>query len=139
MPGTADAFRSGPIGQYINDFVTDFSARASPGQTLAVLPEGAMLNFLCRRESPVPYANYLPLEVALWGEPAILQALQSHPPDWIALTNRSTAEYGLPWFSRDYGVRLGQWIARNYARERSIGGPLLQDRGFGILLLMRVP
>jgi hypothetical protein len=136
-PGTLDAFRCEPGGQCLNDFVREFSARAAPGQTLAVMPEGAMLNYLCRRESSVPYPNYLPLEMALYGEEAMLAALQAHPPDWIALTNRSMEEYGVQWFTRDYGRAVGAWLAVNYGPAATIGAPVFEGKDFGILLLKR--
>ena len=137
VPGTPDALRCGPAGNQVNDFVADFRQRAAPGQTLAVVPEGALLNYLCRRESSVPYVNFLPLETALYGEETILEALQAHPPDWIAFTNRKTDEYELDWFTVHYGREIGGWILRNYMPVRTIGGPVLQDQGFGILLLKR--
>jgi hypothetical protein len=99
-----------------------------------------MLNFLCRRESSVPYFHLLPvIEVGLYGEGTILKAFQAHPPDWIALTNRSTAEFGPHWFGRDYCVELGDWIDRHYQTEKVIGAPRFQEEDFGIVLLKRVP
>jgi hypothetical protein len=137
-PGTPDAMRCGAVGSQVNDFVADFRSRAAPGQTLAVVPEGALLNYLCRRESSVPYVNFLPLETALYGEQTILEAMKAHPPDWIAFTNRKTDEYELDWFTRDYGGEIGEWMMLHYLPARTIGGPVLQDQGFGILLLKRV-
>jgi len=50
----------------------------------------------------------------MYGEAAIAAELAAAPPDVILLVHRDTSEYGLPFFGRDYGVRIMEWVRANY-------------------------
>ncbi|NQT87245.1 glycosyltransferase family 39 protein, partial [bacterium] len=50
-------------------------------QTFVVFPEGVMLNFLTRRRSPTRYIKFVPPEMLMFGEAAMLEAFQANPPD----------------------------------------------------------
>ena len=65
-----------------------------PGKTLLVLPEGIMLNYLLRLESPNGPVNYLPVETAVFGEPRILSGLQKTPPDFVIVVRKDLSEFG---------------------------------------------
>lgn len=85
----------------------------APGtDRLAVIPEGAMLNYLSRRPSAVPFPTLLPLEHALFGEETILRAFQEEPPELIATWDRERVLYGV--FGEDYGKDLASWIQGRY-------------------------
>src|SRR5262249_47175908 len=74
--------------------------RAS-GSTLAVMPEGVMLNYLTRRESPLRVVNLMPPELMTFGEDEILRSLELAPPDLILLVHIDVREYGYPAFGSD--------------------------------------
>lgn len=99
--------------------------RSSPAPSLAVFPEGVMINYLARLENPTPYLNFMPPEMLLFGEQNILDSYRAHPPDVILLTHKNTAEYGYPWFGRDYGKSLMLWMMTNYAPVALLGDPPL--------------
>ncbi|MBI2825099.1 MAG: glycosyltransferase family 39 protein [Planctomycetia bacterium] len=82
--------------------------------TLVVLPEGAMLNYLSRRENPTPYVSLMPPEVMLFGEDAMMAAFQERPPDFILWTDEETVDYGFARFGRGYGERLAGWLNDSY-------------------------
>jgi hypothetical protein len=110
---------------------------AAPSDTLTVLPEGLLLNYVLRRRSPSPYVDYMPSEVAHYGEPVLLAALQRSPPDWIALVDKDTSNYGVRYFGQDYGVGLMRWTVDAY-EPWSLVGPLpFSGQGFGVALLRR--
>jgi len=110
---------------------------AAPSDTLTVLPEGLLLNYVLRRRSPSPYVDYMPSEVGHFGEPVLLAALQRSPPDWIALVDKDTSNYGVRYFGQDYGVELMRWTAEAY-QPWSLVGPLpFSGQGFGVALLRR--
>lgn len=109
-----------------------------PEATLAVLPEGVMLNYLMRRVNPTPYINFMPPELIMFSEEAMLAAYQSHPPDYIILAHKSTEEYGVHYFGKDYGQKLYGWITDNYQLQGRIGpAPFVEDDQFGLILLRR--
>ena len=132
-----DSFIADGRGILVNTAVSEIAKRLRPDQTLAVLPEGAMLNYLSRRVNPTPYVNFMPPELIMFGEAHILDSFRVRPPDYIALVHKNTAEYGFPFFGRDYGQQLFAWIVHNYRGIRLIGDFPLQSERFGILLLQR--
>ena len=96
--------------------------------TLVVLPEGAIINYLTRHINPTPHLNFLPPELAIFGEREILADLKAHPPDFIALVHRDTAEYGVPLFGTDYGQSLFEWVLNRYDRVVQVGAEPLRPR-----------
>lgn len=105
-------------------------------RTLAVLPEGAAVNFLSGRVNPTPYHTLLPPEYIMFGEEGIFAAYRAHPPDYIALLQRSTKEYGPRGFGQGYAGSIYSWIRSNYHPVWRNGGDIEGDT-FGILLLER--
>ena len=91
--------------------------------TLAVLPEGVMLNYLTRRTNPTGIVNFMPPELIVFGERRILAAFAKSPPDFIALTHKDTREYGVGTFGRGYARDLYAWVVRNYQPVRLFGDP----------------
>ena len=134
----ADAFRSGSRGDDANDALAEIERRMGPGQTLAVLPEGAMLNYLARRTNPTPFVNFMPPEVIMFGEDSMLDAFRADPPDWIAIVEKNTLEYGVGYFGQGYARGLFAWVRANYKPVFLAGQPPLHDGSFGIQLLERV-
>jgi len=87
----------------------------APGDTLVALPEGVLVNYLARRLNPTPYVSYMPAEVAIAGEAAMLAALQQARPDYLLGVWRRLPEYG----HRPYGVGefcqgILSWLDREY-------------------------
>ena len=109
-----------------------------PEETLVVLPEGIMVNYLIRRENPTPYINFMPPEMILFGGGPILQSLKREAPDYIAFVHKKTVMYGYPFFGRDYGQQIYRWVNDNYYAIRRIGmRPFRDDTVFGIVILKR--
>lgn len=133
-----DAFLCDKRGEVLAAVMPKVTALLAPGATLAVWPEGAMVNYLLRRRNPTPYLNLLPIELALWGEGRILAAYREAPPDAILLVHRETAGFGAAVFGRDYGQDLLTWAHEGY---REVGGagdpPLRPGSRFGVRLLLR--
>ena len=120
----ADAFKSDPIrGPMVDAALAELRRRLPEQASLAVLPEGVMLNFLARRANPTPFVNFMPPELAMFGEPAMLAAFRADPPDFVVLAHKDTSEYGFPLFGRDYGRDLYAWVRANYTPRWQIGYP----------------
>jgi hypothetical protein len=133
-----DAFRADARGRFVNAALETYAGLAQPGDTLAVLPEGVMLNYLSESVNPTPYVNFMPPELLLFGEARIRAAFEAAPPDWILLVHKDTSEYGFPLFGPDYGTALATWVSQRYAPVRQFGQPpLTPGTVFGIQLLRR--
>lgn len=133
-----DAFRADARGRLVNEALAALATMAAPGATLAVLPEGVMLNYLARRANPTPYVTFMPLELLIFGEDKVVASFDRAPPDWVILVHKDTSEYGFPLFGIDYGVRLGGWVRERYEPVRRFGQqPLVPGTVFGIQLMWR--
>jgi len=110
-------------GAAVADAVAALGATAPADATIAVLPEGVMINYLLRRESPLRVVNFMPPESMAFGEDAIVQSLEAAPPDFIVLVRKDTSEYGYPAFGADarYGSRTLAWVRERYVPWRRIG------------------
>jgi hypothetical protein len=110
----ADAFWADARGPLVAAAAAQIADRSSRGTTLAVLPEGAMINCLTGLRNPVPYIHLLPIEMIFYGEPSVLKAFRSHPPELILIMPNDTSSFGFRGLGRDYGQQLFAWIQANY-------------------------
>jgi Dolichyl-phosphate-mannose-protein mannosyltransferase len=115
----ADRFMAstrGGQGRVALDALAMLEGQPVPTSTLAVLPEGVMLNYLMRLESPLRVINLMPPELLAFGEEDVLRSLAARPPDFVVLLRRNTMEYGYPLFGSDprYGLRTMSWINERY-------------------------
>lgn len=124
-------------GAVLKDVIPALSEMIAEDETLAVIPEGVMINYLVRRENPSRYFTVIPWEVILFEEQNILEDWKANPPDWVLLVHRETAEYGFRWFGHDYGVGLMEWVDNNYIDMRLFGAPPYRDEKFGAMLMRR--
>jgi hypothetical protein len=129
-----------PTGAAMASAAAWIETNTAPTNTLAVLPEGVMLNYLTRRDNPTPYVVFA-FEVWAFGEQNMLAAYEKNPPDYIVLIQRDGSEYGVPFFGQQkgYGFDVMQWIRRNYEPVELIGSEPLQSGAFGIKILKRLP
>jgi hypothetical protein len=133
----ADAFLADERGAIVNQSLADIATRIAPAETLSVFPEGVMLNYLARRTTPLRHLNFMPVELLMFGEDAMVGELASHPPDFIALVHKDSVEYGARFFGDDYGRRLATWIVQRYRAVAGYGAPPFRDERFGTVLLAR--
>ena len=95
---------------------TAYIARQTPLEsTVVVLPEGALVNYLARRQNPTAYLSFMPAEQAIVGEAAMLAALQQTRPDYVLLVGRRLPEYGYPPYGvGDFGREILAWVYQEY-------------------------
>lgn len=110
----ADRMLASPRATFLQEAIDLAAERCPETGSLLVLPEGALINYGARRRAPTSYFNYMPPEVAMFGEEPMLDALKASPPDAVVLVHRETSEYGVPFFGRDYGSRLYAWVRERY-------------------------
>lgn len=134
----ADRFLADPArGEALTLMLAQIERHVAPGRSLAVFPEGPMLNYLSRRSSSVPFTQFMPTELAVYGEARLLAALHAAPPDFVVLLHKDTSEFGARFFGRDYGREIGRFVVERYAPLELVGAPPLRDERFGIALLRR--
>lgn len=130
-----DAFLADQHGEEVNLAVDWLNLHTEPLDTLTVLPEGLMINYLARRRNSTAIADLKPLDMHMFGEERILRALKAAPPTYIALVHRDSTLYGGQFFGKDYCQSIFRWIVRNYHPVHLIGAEPLRDHRFGIRIL----
>ncbi|MGA2582016.1 MAG: hypothetical protein ABSG31_01970 [Tepidisphaeraceae bacterium] len=133
-----DQFFAGANADLVNQAITLAKQNIPPDQTLLCAPEGIMINYLSRRRTPTRYVNFNPPDLLLFGEQNMLTALQHSPPDFIMIVHKDTTEFGHPYFGRDYGRSIYDWIENHYGEAWLLGSEPLQGRHFGIRVMTRV-
>jgi len=106
--------------------------------TVAVFPEGSIINFLTACPNPTPFYNFVPTGYSIFGEDRILGSLRDTPPDVIVLCERDTSEFGYRYFGTDYAQETLQWIEQNYQFKRKWGKWPLRGKDHGTAVWRRL-
>lgn len=124
--------------EVIEDVVARIECLVKPEETFTAFPEGIILNYLSRRESPIPYTHFLPPILTAYGD-SVLASLRQTPPDFALLVERPTLEYGdsRMYFGKDYGMDIAKWINQNYVEVCQVGKKPLSGEGFGVTIMQR--
>lgn len=116
-----------------------------PEATLAVLPEGAMINYLSRHVNPTPCLVWVPPVMAVFGQTNMAAAFEENSPDYVLIIARNTSEFGVGYFGyyRGYGTELMQWIDDHYDRvypaDPTGKSPSGNKSFFGLQIMKRRP
>ena len=98
-----NAFRADPVNaNAFNAALEWIRDNTKPGSTLAVLPEGAILNVLSDRPNPTPYVSMEEQAWPRYDEAALLAAYSNSPPDTLVLVRKPQDAA----FGTDYGRSL---------------------------------
>jgi hypothetical protein len=77
----------------------------------------------------------MPTELELFGEDAIVRALEQSPPDVVLLVHKDTSDYGVRFFGHDYGRAMAAWIDARYEPVALFGSLPLTDSRFGVVAM----
>ena len=115
------------------------NAAAGRNQTLLVLPEGEMINYLARLPSPVAPFFFFSAATRGGAEAEIVRALDRNPPDWIVLVSRDLREYGVQRYgeSPEQGGQILEWAGDRYEVAATFGDDPLDYRQRGLMILKR--
>jgi hypothetical protein len=135
--GGDDSFLGNERCQFVAPVLGELQRRARPGETLCVLPEGILINYLARIESAFPYDCFIPPTLQMFGEQEMTASLQARAPDYVLLFHRESPEYGAPFFGRDYGRELYAWVRQHYRTVAEVGRNPMAEGGDGLILMVR--
>ncbi|HEY3763367.1 MAG TPA: hypothetical protein VGN23_16600 [Verrucomicrobiae bacterium] len=139
--GANGIFAFGPPSQIGPDISTTLAwtkKNIPANATVAVLPEGAMLNFLTGRPNPTPCQSWEPVIMSALGPAKMTTAFEQSPPDYIYLVERDDSEFGVgPFGSPGFGADVMQWVRTNYRTVQLIGDEPFTSGKFGIEILER--
>ena len=113
-----DAFRADARGALVNELVRTIDSVPADA-TLAVFPQGAMINYLAGRANPTPFVTLMPPEVIMFGDERITAAYEQSPPDVIVVIDTDLSEYGFKSFD-EVAPKLAGWMREKYETVRSV-------------------
>jgi hypothetical protein len=123
-------------GENFNRALDWIQKQVPPHATFAALPQGVMLNYLSRHVNPTPCLDWNPTMLAYFGAHNMTAALTNHPPDYLALVEWQTFEFGTGYFgSAGYGDDVMAWVNTNYEPAQLFGSEPLKNGLFGIKIL----
>jgi hypothetical protein len=112
----SDAFMADHRGAEVNWACNNIRELIRPTDTLAVMPQGLMLNFLTRHPDSIAAVNIMPPEVISGPEDRIVEELNTHPPALIVISERDVANHAfiLPEGNYHYGQKVYSWVMTHY-------------------------
>ncbi|GEM_PF-473046 len=114
------------IGIAMNEAIDFINSETSPGDAVAVMPEGTSINFFTDRPNPLREEITTPGFLDERGEERAIRQLRDSNTRLVLVTNRATSEFGPAVLGRDYNERLMQWVEENY-EQAAIFGPSHDD------------
>jgi len=114
-----------PSGVTLGRVADWIQTNTPPHCTLAVLPDGAMLNYLSRRINPAGYLRWNPTEETVFGRDNMNRSFMRAQPEFIILIQLDMDEYGIKPFGQDprNGLELKRWIDAHYRAVYQTGPP----------------
>ena len=97
-----------------SDLVNYISSNTKKEDTILVLPEGAMINFLAERKSNDKYYYLIPPNIEVFGESAIAEDLENNLPDYIVLQSMSYTNFDETYFCESFGRQICELLPKYY-------------------------
>ena len=95
----------------LNDFILKNTGQSD---TIVILPIGHTINFLTGRNT-LDYFNYFsPEYLDCFSEDAVIEQFKKINPPYIVITNQDSSSHGAGYICKDYGIRLCDFIFKNY-------------------------
>lgn len=103
-----------------NKIILYIKEKTSQNDTVLVLPEGVILNYLTQRKSDNLYYYLIPPNVEIFSQNSIINNLQKKSPDYIIVFNNKYNWYNTASFANTYGNKIQKFINENYIIEEDV-------------------
>lgn len=114
-------------------------SNVKPTESVWVIPEGIMVNFLTNRPSKSIYYNITMPYIETFGEDKIISDIEKDPPNYVILNSRDSADYGFRFICVDYGQKICKYIWSNYTLEDDISGVIDPEGPYYMDIYKRKP
>lgn len=111
------------LGEAFEQAIAFINRETTPGESVAVMPEGTSLLFFTNRKNPLREEITTPGFLDRQGEERAIRQLTESNTRLILIANRATSEFGATIFGRDYCQHLMAWIKNNY-EESTVFSPV---------------
>ena len=102
------------LAKAINQAIAFINRETTPGEPVAVMPEGTALNFFTDRPNPLREEITTPGYLDQEGEERAIRQLAQSDTRFVLVANRATSEFGAEAFGKDYCRTLMSWIEQNF-------------------------
>lgn len=109
------------VAQPFNDAFKYLNVNSKSDDTIIVLPEGIIFNFLLGRLSDFYQTSFIPLDFETFKEDNIIKDINIKKPDFVIFTNAKKSEYGQNFICKDYGIDTCRYVVKNYSLEAAFG------------------
>jgi 4-amino-4-deoxy-L-arabinose transferase-like glycosyltransferase len=120
-------FATEPVGRAVREALDFLDANTSPGEAVAVVPEGSDITFLAGRRMPLRHQILIPGLMSEADEARAIELLGERRVRHVLVVNRPMREFGAEGFGRDFYTSLGAWLEKNY-RVVKVCGPVKDER-----------
>ena len=120
--------------QNLSDWITKYTDK---NESVLVLPEGAMLNFITERPVNPMYYHLIPNHITALGEDNIIKGLKADMPKYIIMTNVKYDMYGKQRMCYDYGIKICEFINENYSIKENYSVPQSTGEPFEAKILRK--
>lgn len=103
------------------DLINYLVKNTKKSDTVVILPEGALINFLAERKSDNYYTSLIPLYVETFGEDNIIAHFKTTKPEYIIFNNWDSYDYGKRFICVDYAQKFCSYVEQNYTEEKILG------------------
>ena len=105
----------------LSEAISYLAEHSRKDDSLLVLPEGIMINYLTQKSWDFYQTSFIPLDFETFGEDNIIKEVTNKKPDFIMFIKRDTSEYGKEYICKDYGIKTCKYIAQYYSFEGAFG------------------
>ena len=121
-----------PDGEIVRNFY-EILSKSSAKDTLIVIPEGIMINYLARKKSSLGIQTFYSNRQV---EESIVDELKIKSPNWVIFMSRDLTEYGVSKFGAhgQCGEIIVNFLNKYYTKYQTIGQDPIQGTGSGGIL-----
>ncbi len=106
-------------------------SNTSADDTILVLPEGAIINFLTDRISNNKFYYLIPPNIEIFQEEKIMKELENNLPDYLIIQPFSYNNYNETFFCESFGNKICSLIPKYYEK------PLIFGKDFWLAVYKR--
>lgn len=126
-----------PRGPIVSSALKYIQDNIEPGEGIATLPFGNMINYMTRHANPLRAHTFNPVEADIYGEERYLEEIKMISPKYILILDIDSSILGARYLGQDYAKDIYRWMQENYILQKQFGEFPSSGRGFGILILKR--
>lgn len=108
----------GYLASMFNNLVDWVEKNTKPNDTVLLLPEGIMVNYVTGRPTLNKLYHLIPNHISALGENNILNELSETPPKYIVINYLYYGMYNESFVCNDFGKSICKFVHQNYSLEK---------------------